>query len=64
MNEMIILRLINLYETEIEEVEGALSNEKLWELGYSGDEPNPHTNNILDLLEYISILKEKIAELQ
>ena len=64
MNEMIILNLINLYEAEIKEVEGTISNEHLCELGYYGDEPNTHTNNILNLLEYISILKEKIAELQ
>ena len=53
------------YEKEIIESRGTLSNEHIGELGYDGEEPNPHTNNIADIIqEYITALEEKIKELQ
>jgi hypothetical protein len=64
MNEMIKFWLIQLYEKEINEYKAAISNEQMWELGYNGEEPNPHTNNICNILEYISVLEDKIKELQ
>lgn len=47
---------------EIEEVKGTISNERLWEKGYSGDEPNPHTNNIETLTEYLELLEETLPK--
>ena len=64
MNETVKNWLINLYEKEIDESKTAISNECIWELGYNGEEPNPHTNNIRDIQEYINVLEEKIRELQ
>ena len=48
---------------EIKEVRGAISNEHLWELGYDGEEPvNPHTDNIMTLMEYLDLLNEMLAD--
>ena len=49
---------------EIEEIKGTISNEHLWELGYDGEEPNPHTENIETLKEYLEMLEEKLKELK
>ena len=52
----------NEIRAEIEQVQGAISNERLWELGYDGEEPlNPHTDNIMTLMEYLDVLNEMIA---
>ena len=65
MSETVRIWFEELYKKEIEEIEGAISNERLWELGYDGDEPtNPHTENIAILMEYLELLKEKLAELK
>ena len=46
---------------EIEEVRGTISNEHLCELGYDGNEPmNPHTENIMVLMEYLEVLEEML----
>ena len=55
--------LERLYVKEIERVKGTISNEHIWELGYDGEESNPHTENIKVLKNYISLLEEKINEL-
>ena len=48
-------------KTEIEEVKCAINNEHLWELGYDGNEPmNPHTENIMELKEYLEVLEEML----
>ena len=65
MNETVKFWLEELYKKEIEEVKGTIENEKMWELGYDGQEPfNPHTDNIMVLEEYVEVLKEKLAELK
>lgn len=64
MSETVKIWLIRLYEKEINESKVAISNEHIWELGYNGKEPNQHANNICDIQEYISVLEEKIRELQ
>lgn len=58
MDEIIISWLRDMYEREIDETVGDISNERIWEIGYDGEEPNPHTENIMRLQEYIDILKE------
>ena len=63
MSEIVRIWLENLYNDALVEANGAIENEHLWELGYDGDEPNPHTENIENLKEYISILEEKLYEL-
>ena len=47
-------------KTEIEEVKDTISNEHLCELGYDGQEPNPHTENIMVLMEYLEMLEEML----
>lgn len=64
MNELIKIWLINMYKNEINESKASISNEHIWELGYNGEESNPHINNISNIQEYICILEEKIRELQ
>lgn len=64
MNETIKIWLENLYADAIEEAKGTIENERIWELGYDGDEPNPHTENIEVLEEYIATLEEKLEELK
>lgn len=63
MNEIVKVWLENLYKREIEEAKGTIKNEHLWELGYDGEEPNPHTENIETLKEYIKVLEEMLDEL-
>jgi hypothetical protein len=46
-----------MLEKEIEEFKGAISNERLMELGYSGKGSNPHTQNIIVMQTYISQLE-------
>ena len=52
-----------LVKKEIEEVKGTIRNEHLWELGYDGEEPmNPHSENIMVLMEYLEELEEMLKE--
>jgi hypothetical protein len=64
MHETVKLWFEELYKKEIEEIKGTISNEHLWELGYDGEEPNPHTENIAVLQEYLERLEEKLKELK
>ena len=63
MNETVKNWLKGLYLREIGETKETIKNEHLWELGYDGDELNPHTENIEMMSEYIDVLKEKLEEL-
>ena len=63
--EMINEWLMNLYREEIEDTKVTISNERMWEKGYNGNEPvNPHTENIVTLEEYIKVLQSKINEIK
>lgn len=64
MNETVRFWLEELYKKEIDEIKGTISNEHLWELGYDGEDPNPHTENIEVLKEYLEVLEEKLGELK
>lgn len=54
-------RLIHLFDGEIAVVGMTVSNEHLWELGYDGDEPNPHSGNIVMYMQYLDVL-ERLKE--
>ena len=56
--------LNNLYTEAIEEAEQSLSNERLWEKGYDGEEDNPHTDNIRAIEQYISLLSQLRTDIQ
>ena len=59
MNEMVKYRLIQLYEKEIEEVKGAISNNKLYIYSAANaDEEHMFIQNEMDMREYIDVLKE------
>lgn len=62
MDEMIKNWFMKLYKNEIEEVKSIIDNEKLWEKGHCRQEPNPHTENIIKLKEYMAVLLAKLEE--
>lgn len=64
INETIQEWLTNLYTEAIEEAEQSLSNERLWEKGYDGEDTNPHTENIKTLNQYISVLTQLRTDIQ
>ena len=64
MHETVKMWFKELYQKEIEEIKGTISNEHLRELGYDGEESNPHTGNIAVLQEYLEKLEEKLEELK
>lgn len=45
-------QVIKLIEDEIEDTDGNIRNNRLWEMAYVGEGPNPHTANICFLNEY------------
>ena len=51
-------RLIRLFDGEITAVGMTISNEHLWELGYDGEEPNPHSGNIVMYMQYLDVLEQ------
>ena len=58
MNEMIKNWLIELYEREIKEALGFVSNERIWLMGTNvWEEEKMHLNNMANLNEYITTLK-------
>ena len=63
MNKIVKIWLKELFEEEINEVNGTIKNNHIWELGYDGEEPNPYTENIEVLKEYLEYLEEKLDEL-
>ena len=56
-NEMINIWWNRMIDEEIDQIKGTINNERLAEKGYSGDELNPHTQNIVTLVEYLSLLE-------
>lgn len=58
MNEMVKNWLIELYEREIKEALGSISNERTWLMGSDvWDEEKMHLDNMTNLNEYITTLK-------
>lgn len=50
---------VKMYDREIAEAEGAISNERIWRDGSQTDEEyGMHTANIIRLLKYIETLKK------
>ena len=60
-HEFVKKRLLDLINGELKELNGTIRNEHIWELGYEGDDPNPHTDNIEKLVAYRDVLY-KIAD--
>ena len=58
MNEMIKFWLTDLYEREIKEALGSISNERTWLMGCDvWEEEKMHLDNMTNLNEYITTLK-------
>lgn len=60
--------IIKVIDEELADEEGTIKNEKIWELGYEGQEvPNPHTQNMVNINSYIDklkMLRESIEDLK
>lgn len=63
MNKTVRTWFEQLYKQEIEEVDATINNERVLELGYAGEGPNPHTKNIEMLSEYREMLEDGLSEL-
>ena len=58
MNEIVKNWLIELYEREIEEALGSISNERIWLMGTDVlEEEKMHLDNMANLNEYITTLE-------
>ena len=58
MNEMVKNWLIEMYEREIKEALGSVSNERIWLMGSDvWEEEKMHLDNMTNLNEYITTLK-------
>ena len=64
MNEMVKNWLIELYEREIEEALGSISNERIWLMGSDAwEEEKMHLDNMANLNEYIATLKTLLNDI-
>ena len=65
MNEMVKNWLIELYEREIEETLGSISNERIWLMGTDvREEEKMHLDNMANLNEYITTLKTLLNDIK
>lgn len=65
MNEMVKNWLIELYENEIEETLGSISNERIWLMGTDVlEEEKMHLDNMANLNEYITTLKTLLNDIK
>ena len=65
MNEMVKIWLIELYEREIEEALGSISNERIWLMGTDVlEEEKMHLDNMANLNEYITTLKTLLNDIK
>ena len=65
MNEMVKNWLIELYEREIEEALGSISNERIWLMGTDVfEEEKMHLDNMANINEYITTLKTLLNDIK
>ena len=65
MNEMVKNWLIELYEREIKEALGSISNERIWRMGTDvREEEKMHLDNMANLNEYIATLKTLLNDIK
>ena len=65
MNEIVKNWLTELYEREIEEIKGTISNENLWMIGSkTKEEEQMHVDNMANLNEYIATLKTLLNDIK
>lgn len=56
--------LNEVFTAELQNTLGSIENEKLWELGYDGEESNPHTQNLVNLEAYRRWLVASMASIR
>lgn len=65
MSEMVKNWLIELYEREIKEAIGSISNERIWLMGADvWEEEKMHLDNMANLNEYITTLKTLLNDIK
>lgn len=65
MNEIVKNWLIELYEREIKEALGSISNERIWLMGTDVlEEEKMHLDNMANLNEYITTLKTLLNDIK
>ena len=65
MNAIVKNWLTDLYEREIEEIKGTISNENLWMIGSkTKEEEQMHVDNMANLNEYITTLKTLLNDIK
>lgn len=65
MSEMVKNWLIELYEREIKEAIGSISNERIWLMGTDvWEEEKMHLDNMANLNEYITTLKTLLNDIK
>ena len=65
MNEIVKNWLTDLYEREIEEIKGTISNENLWMIGSkTKEEEQMHVDNMANFNEYITTLKTLLTDIK
>lgn len=65
MNEIVKNWLTDLYEREIEEIKGTISNENLWMIGSkTKEEEQMHVDNMANFNEYITTLKTLLNDIK
>ena len=65
MNEMVKNWLIELYEREIEEALGSISNERIWLMETDvWEEEKMHLDNMENLNEYIATLRTLLNDIK
>lgn len=59
MSEFIQIRLLSMFDRELEQIKGMISNETIWAASASYEEETAaHAENIRELEEYRALLKE------
>lgn len=65
MSEMVKNWLIELYEREVKEAIGSISNERIWLMGTDvWEEEKMHLDNMANLNEYITTLKTLLNDIK
>ena len=57
LDATIMLTILEFTNNRMEGSLGTISNERIWEKGYHGEDPNPHTQNIVTHLAFQDVLK-------
>ena len=65
MNETVKIWMRRMYVNEMEQVNGAISNERLWAKGAdSAEQAFMHEQNIETLIEYKELLEEALKKIE